>query len=59
MHDIEHNTLSVGDKVVYVGGATKSAVLRKGTITKIYDAQCSVDGHSHITENRILKISPN
>lgn len=58
MHDIEHNTLSVGDKVVYVGGATKGAALRKGTITKIYGDQCSVDGHSHITEHRILKVAP-
>lgn len=61
MKDILNHELQIGDIVVYIQGKNSNANLAIGHITKFYTGQsnkneCSVDGHTHITENRILKL---
>lgn len=58
MKDILDRELKVGDVVAYVYSKNSSAKLKVGNITKIYDndKECSVDGHVHIYDFRILKI---
>lgn len=61
MVDTKGNTLQIGDKVAFVRGKNSDASIDIGTVQKFYKGQfnreeCTVDGHSHIGSNRVLKL---
>jgi len=58
MKDILDNSLEIGNRVIYIKHAASNPKLAIGTITNIYksDKECSVDGYSHVTSLRIMKL---
>lgn len=58
MKDIKGTPLKVGDTVAFIENANSSPTLSIGKITSIYKKgdSCSVDGHPHVYEHRILKL---
>lgn len=61
MLDTKGNVLQIGDKVAFVRGKNSDASIDIGVVQKFYKGtfnndECTVDGHSHIRSNRILKL---
>ena len=58
MKDINGRKLNVGDRVVFIAGASRNPILKIGTITKIYEnnKECSVDGNAHVYNNRVMLV---
>lgn len=61
MKDSFGNKVKEGDKVVFISDSKNNPKLKFGVIEKIYknNLECTVSGHSHVYNYRLMKVDKN